>query len=371
MGIPLLAHSILHARAAASVTRIVVSTDDDEIASVARGYSAEVIMRPTAISGDTATSESALLHVLDSLRDSEAYEPELVVFLQATSPLRPDGAVESAIRQLRANGADSLFSASPVHGFVWRSHEGKLESLTYDYHKRPRRQDIGEDLVENGSIYVFKPRLLVEGGNRLGGKIDVFHMDPLDSFQVDEPGDLELMERLSSVSGRSVAADFDLGSVRLLILDFDGVMTDNRVMVGQDGEEAVMCHRGDGWGIARLKEQGVAIMVISTEKNRVVEARCKKLGLESIQSCDDKLSELKRIAHRLELSPSEIAYVGNDVNDLECMQWVGIPIAVADAEAEVLKVARITTVRAGGHGAIREVTDLLMASRSAPSRGLL
>jgi YrbI family 3-deoxy-D-manno-octulosonate 8-phosphate phosphatase len=361
VGMPLLAHSIVHARQAPSVTRIVVSTDDAEIAEVARRYESEVVMRPAEISGDTATSESALLHVLDHLRGTEGYEPNLVVFLQATSPLRPPGAVEAAITQLRDKGADSLFSASPVHGFVWRLHDHRLSSISYDYHKRPRRQDIGEDLVENGSIYLFKPWLLRDHGNRLGGKIEVFRMDPLDSFQVDEPGDLELMERLAAAAGRSHGGSANLKAVRLLILDFDGVMTDNRVMVGQDGEEAVLCHRGDGWGIARLKERGMNIMVISTEKNRVVEARCKKLGLESIQGCDDKLSELKRVAERLGVRSHEIAYVGNDLNDLECMQWVGTPIAVADAMPEILGISKLVTTRLGGYGAVREVADWLIS----------
>jgi N-acylneuraminate cytidylyltransferase len=371
LGIPLLAHSIVHARESASVTRIVVSTDDAEIAEVARRYGSEVVARPPELSGDTATSESALLHVLDHLRSTEGYEPELVVFLQATSPLRPPGAVEAAIGQLRDRGADSLFSASPVHGFVWRIHDGRLSSISYDYRNRPRRQDIGEDVVENGSIYIFKTQLLRELGNRLGGKIEVFRMDPLDSFQVDEPGDLELMERLAVAGGRPRGGVPELAAMRLLVLDFDGVMTDNRVLVGQDGAEAVLCHRGDGWGIARLAEHGMKIMVISTEKNRVVEARCKKLGLESIQGCDDKLSELKRVAQRLELTPREIAYVGNDVNDLECMQWVGMPIAVADAMPKILEVARAVTTRPGGFGAVREVADWLIAAKTeSQNRGV-
>ncbi len=361
LGKPLLAHSIEHARQAPAVTRVVVSTDDAEIAEISRQYGADVVMRPLEISGDTASSESALVHVLDHLRKTENYRPELVVFLQATSPIREPGAVQDAIETLRREDADSLFSASPVHGFVWRRHHGKLSSITYDHLNRPRRQDIGEDVVENGSIYVFKTEILEKHNNRLGGKIAVYPMDPLDSFQIDEPGDFELMERAAGVK-RSPADHPDLAGIRLLVLDFDGVMTDNRVLVSQDGTESVLCHRGDGWGIARLKERGVVIMVISTETNRVVEARCRKLGLEHIQSCDDKLTELKRVAERLGLRADQIAYVGNDVNDLECMNWVGAAIAVADSMPEVHRVANLVTTRLGGYGAVREVTDWLIAA---------
>jgi N-acylneuraminate cytidylyltransferase len=362
LGKPLLAHSIEHARQAPSVGRVVVSTDDPEIAAVARRYGAEVVERPAEISGDTASSESALLHVLDHLEAAEGYRPELVVFLQATSPLRRPGAVQAAIDRLRREQADSLFSACPIHTFIWRRHRGRLESITCDYRNRPRRQDIGEDFAETGSIYVFKTRVLRESGNRLGGRIALYPDDPLCNFQVDEPGDFDLLERAAALQpGRPAAPD--LSAIRLLVLDFDGVMTDNRVLVAQDGAEAVRCHRGDGWGIARLKERGVAIVVISTEANRVVEARCRKLGLDFVQACDDKLSELRRLADRLGLGPDRVAYVGNDVNDLECLRWVGTPIVVADAMPEVRGVARLVTSRPGGDGAVREVADWLIAAQ--------
>jgi YrbI family 3-deoxy-D-manno-octulosonate 8-phosphate phosphatase len=360
LGSPLLAHSIRHAQQAPSVTRVVVSTDDMEIAAAARRYAAEVVLRPAHLSGDEAPSEAAISHVLDDLQSREGYEPALVVFLQATSPLRRPGDVQAAIEMLMREGADSLFSACPAHGFVWRIHGNQLTPLTYDYHHRPRRQDIGQDFIENGSIYVFKPWVLREQHNRLGGKIAVYQMEPLDSFQVDQPGDLELMERLASLN-RPEASRADLEPIRLLVLDFDGVMTDNRVLVRQDGTEAVWCHRGDGWGIGRLKEKGMMIVVISTEANPVVEARCRKLNLDFVQGCDDKLAALKRVVEQHHLTPDQVAYVGNDLNDLECMRWVGVPIAVADAMPEIHSVARLVTVRPGGYGAVREVADWLSA----------
>ncbi len=200
-GRPLLAYTVEQARRTPSIGRIVVSTDDDEIAQVAIRWGAEVVRRPAAISGGTASSESALSHCLDQLREAEGYAPELVVFLQATSPLRRDDAIERAIATFDRAGADSLFSACPVHGFVWRRSDRELRSVSYDYRQRPRRQDLGEDLLENGSIYLFKPWVLRRYRNRLGGKIAVYRMDPLDSFQVDEPEDLELLEKLLALRG--------------------------------------------------------------------------------------------------------------------------------------------------------------------------
>ncbi len=368
-GKPLIAYSIEQARQTPSIGRILVSTDDAEIASVAQDYGAEVVWRPAMISGDEATSESALLHALDHLRDREAYEPGLVVFLQATSPLRRPDDIERAIQTLVQEDADSLFSAGPVHGFVWRLSGGALSSLSYDYRNRQRRQEAPEDLVENGSIYVFRPWVLRELGNRLGGKIAVYRMDPLDSFQVDEPGDLPLMEQLLMLR-RPLGDDRCLAAVRLLVLDFDGVMTDNRVLVDQDGREAVWCNRGDGLGIARLKEAGVQVLVLSTEANRVVEARCRKLGVQWIQACADKLARLRDATARLAVTRDETAYVGNDINDLPPLQWVGVPIAVGDAEPAVRAVARLVTSRPGGWGAVREVCEWVLSAKQGTHSGL-
>jgi D-sedoheptulose 7-phosphate isomerase len=151
--------------------------------------------------------------------------------------------------------------------------------------------------------------------------------------------------------------------VSLVVFDFDGVMTDNRVRVTQSGDEAVWCHRGDGLGIARLQEAGFDVLVVSTETNPVVGARCRKLKIQTIQSCNDKLAAVQQCAARLNLSAGEIAYVGNDINDLACMEWVGWPIAVADALADVRAVAKWVTRLPGGGGAVREVADRLVAGR--------
>jgi N-acylneuraminate cytidylyltransferase len=163
-----------------------------------------VIDRPAEISGDEAPSESALLHALKFLLERDGRDPELVVFLQATSPLRPENAISEAIDQIITSRADSLFSACPQHGFVWRSGAESLESLTYDYKHRPRRQDAPEDFAENGSIYVFKPWVLRELGNRLGGRVAIYRMRTVHSFQVDTPDDIELMETLVRVLRNSV-----------------------------------------------------------------------------------------------------------------------------------------------------------------------
>ena len=154
--------------------------------------------------------------------------------------------------------------------------------------------------------------------------------------------------------------DEKLRQLKLLILDFDGVLTDNRVLVTQDGTEGVLCHRGDGWGIARLKETGLEILVLSTELNPVVQARCRKLTIDCIYGCNNKLAALTELVNARSLSLEQVGYVGNDVNDLACMKQVGVPIAVADATSEIKDIACCVTVQRGGYGAVREVADLIL-----------
>jgi N-acylneuraminate cytidylyltransferase len=133
-------------------------------------------------------------------------------------------------------------------------------------------------------------------------------------------------------------------------------------LVTENGEEAVLCNRSDGLGLAMLKEHDVEVLVISKEKNKVVSARCGKLGIECIQGCDNKLAALQAHCSTRMLASSEVAYVGNDVNDLECLQWAGCPIAVADSVPEVMAAAKWITSRAGGRGAVREICNHLLES---------
>jgi YrbI family 3-deoxy-D-manno-octulosonate 8-phosphate phosphatase len=152
----------------------------------------------------------------------------------------------------------------------------------------------------------------------------------------------------------------DFKKIKLLVLDFDGVMTDNKVYVAKDGKETVCCSRADGMGIECLKKQKIKVMVLSKEKNRVVEARCKKLKLKSIQGIDDKVKILKRILKEEGLSPLRVCYLGNDINDIECGKFVYIGCAVRDSHPSLLRAADYVTKAAGGNGAVREVCDLIL-----------
>lgn len=153
-----------------------------------------------------------------------------------------------------------------------------------------------------------------------------------------------------------------LSTIRLVAFDFDGVFTDNRVYVFEDGRESVACSRSDGPGLRKLERLGIHSIVISTETNPVVSERCNKLGIRCSQGVEDKLAVLSRVADELGVPLSRAAFVGNDINDLDCLKVVALPIVVNDSHQEVMPYALYRTSANGGYGAVREVCDLLAAS---------
>jgi YrbI family 3-deoxy-D-manno-octulosonate 8-phosphate phosphatase len=153
--------------------------------------------------------------------------------------------------------------------------------------------------------------------------------------------------------------------IRLVAFDFDGVFTNNMVYVFEDGREAVRCFRSDGIGLHKLKKLGVEAVIISTEANPVVSARAHKLKIRCIQDCQDKRAALENIAHAQGIGLGEVAFVGNDVNDLPCLECVALPIVVQDAHQDVVSIACYQTKNPGGHGAVREICDLFERTLTA------
>lgn len=149
-------------------------------------------------------------------------------------------------------------------------------------------------------------------------------------------------------------------SLRLVVFDFDGVFTDNQVLVMDDGREAVFCSRADGLGLEKLRKSGMQLLVISAETNSVVSKRCQKLKIDCIQGCEDKLVILREEMRKRGITPGEVAFMGNDENDIACMSNVGLSVAVADAYPEIKSIAKMITSCFGGHGAVREFCDLIM-----------
>ena len=193
-GKPLIAWTILQALDAKGVTDVWVSSDSDEILEVSKRYGANTIVRPKVISGDAEPSESAWLHAIDFIEQQSEYSIDFVLAPQVTSPLRHAADFSDAIAQIKANGVDSLLSVAEVEDFfIWKQRDGENpQSVNYDYKDRRPRQQIEKTYIENGSFYLFKPQVLINDNNRLGGNISLFVMDRYKMFQIDNVEDIEL-----------------------------------------------------------------------------------------------------------------------------------------------------------------------------------
>ncbi|MBC8456288.1 acylneuraminate cytidylyltransferase family protein [bacterium] len=197
LGKPLVVHSIETAKESKFVDKIVVSTDDDEIAKISKNAGAEIIERPAEIAGDSATTESAMAHCLDELK-MQNYEPNFVVLLQPTSPIRPKNCIDSAVEQMKKEKFDSLLSVVQSHKFFWKQTQYGA-SASYDFLNRPRRQDISEDEIiwqENGSLYICTMENFRKTGNRLGGKIGLFEMPEECGGEIDTELDFQILEKI-------------------------------------------------------------------------------------------------------------------------------------------------------------------------------
>ncbi len=194
-GQPLLAHSILSAKNSQYGNQVYVTSDCQAILDVASQFGAKSIQRPEKLAEDQSTSESALLHAVESITRSQPVD--LVVFLQCTSPFRKDDDIDRALQQLIVDNADSILSVIQTHRFLWKKDDnGKVSSVNYDFRNRPRRQDMESQFQENGSIYIFKPWVLEQLNNRLGGKVSMFEMDELSGVDIDTELDFRLAEQL-------------------------------------------------------------------------------------------------------------------------------------------------------------------------------
>ncbi len=350
--------------AARSIDATYVSTDDARIAEAARSAGAELVERPAELAGDTASSESALLHTLDQLA-AGAGEPEILVLVQCTSPFIVPGDLDRAVGMVDSGRADSVFAAVPTYEFLWRSGaDGLASGINHDAAYRPRRQDREPHFRETGAFYVMSVAGFRAARHRFFGRTAVVEVPQLTAVEIDNDHDLTLASALAATIEPGVRVDVDV-----VVTDFDGVHTDDSATVGEDGYEAVRVSRADGLGVERLRKAGVPLLILSKETNRVVRARAAKLGVEVSNGIEGKADAVRDWLRRQGVPPERAAYLGNDINDLAPMELVGWPIAVADAHPAVRRAARLVLRHSGGHGAVRELCDLVLETRELAAAG--
>jgi YrbI family 3-deoxy-D-manno-octulosonate 8-phosphate phosphatase len=360
-GVSLVGRAVASAVSSQLIDRVIVSTDDPAIAAAAQAAGAETMLRSPELSGDTATSESALLDVLDRCGGT----PDAVVFLQATSPFIDPNDLDGAIARVLDGDEDVVFSAVETYAFLWTQGGDGATGVNHDHSFRPRRQDREPHFQETGAFYVMDAAGFRAAGFRFFGTVGIAEVDPRSAIEIDTVDELEIANAIaptlpSFLTGYAIDVD-------AVVTDFDGVHTDDRVIVASDGTEQVIAHRGDGMGVRMMREHGIPVLILSTETNPVVSARAEKLKVEVLQGINDKATALAEWADSRGIPLNRIAYVGNDVNDLGPLEIVGWPIAVATAVPEVLAAARIILRADGGNGAVREVADRVLASKSVLS----
>jgi N-acylneuraminate cytidylyltransferase len=378
-GYPLIAYSIQAALNAKLVTRVIVSTDDEEIAQIAKQYGAEVpFLRPSEIAQDMTLDLPVFQHALDTLAKSENYYPEIVVQLRPTSPIRSVSLVDEAVQLLIDHpDADSVRGVVPSgqnpHK-MWKidSSSGMMRGLLdvegIDEPYNAPRQVLPETFWQTGHVDVIRPNVILKENSMSGKNIMPVMIDPLYTVDIDKATDWQRAEWLVWYGGLEMVTPGNNRrklpeKVDLIVFDFDGVMTNNLVYVNQDGIESVAANRSDGMGIVRLRKTDIKSMVLSTETNPVVDARCKKLKLPVIQGVENKDVVLQEYLEVNGFNPKNVIFVGNDINDVPCFSMVGCALAVADAQPVALRQADIVLQHCGGYGAVREVCDLVMQMR--------
>jgi YrbI family 3-deoxy-D-manno-octulosonate 8-phosphate phosphatase len=376
-GYPLIAWSIAAAQQASPVTRIIVSTDDEEIAAVARQYGAETpFLRPAEFAQDHTTDLPVFEHALQWLETNENYQPEIVIQLRPTSPVRPKDCVDRAVHiLLEHTDADCVRGVVPAgqnpHK-MWRfAGEGqpmkpllKVDGITEPYNAP--RQILPPVYWQTGHIDAIRTATIKDKKSLTGDVIYPLVIDPRYTVDIDTLSDWAKYETLAN-SGLEMVTPGKLKrpmpeQIDLIISDFDGVITDNRVWVNEEGIEYVAAYRSDSIGVQYLRTIGMDVMILSSEINRVVEARARKMGVEVIHGIGlhDKGRVMRDVLEQKNIKAENVIYIGNDLNDLPCFEVAGWSVAVADAYPAVIRAADHVLSKTGGHGALRELIDLIL-----------
>jgi len=360
-GTSLLARTVQSAMDANHIDQVFVSSDAPEIREEAERFGASVILRPPHLAGDTASSDTALLHALDEIEEQDLV-PDILVCLQCTSPFTAASDIDGVIETMLNEEADTALAVGESHHFLWcgLSVGAEVEPLGHEKSYRPRRQERTPQYAETGAIYAMRAPGFRQHKSRFFGKT-VAHITGSDNLlEIDTPFDLELCRHIELVRAKKDMMSLLPAPIGAVLFDFDGVMTDDTVFVDEHGTEMVRAQRGDGLGIEMLRRTGLPIAVISKEKNRVVQKRCEKLKIECIQGVDDKETATRLWSERNQVALKSIVFVGNDVNDIPAAELVGCSFAPSDAHPEFLSRAHGVLAARGGRGAVRQVCDLIL-----------
>lgn len=363
-GKPLVCWAIEAACGCGAIRKVCVSTDGESIRRCVKEHMNEFshpekirfVDRDPATASDTASTESAMADF--ALKEHFRH----IVLIQATSPLLTSEDLTGAVMLYEQGGYDSVLSAVRQKRFTWRKDgEGNCVASNYDYSRRPRRQEFDGFLVENGAFYITSAQAFQMSRCRLSGRVGIYEMAQEAYYEIDEPSDWVIVENLLKRREKEKKTAGGGGPVKLLLTDCDGVLTDGGMYYSETGDECKKFNTKDGMGLQRLKEAGVKRGVITGEDTQIVANRARKLELDYLyKGVKDKLPILREAAEKEAIPLSQVAYIGDDCNDLECIRSAGVGIAVADAIEEVKEAADYVLKAKGGHGAVREAAEWIL-----------
>ena len=353
-GISLIERSIRTALKS-KVDQIIVSTDDQEISNIAKGYGIFTQKRSSKNSEDTASTDAVILEVIEELEIGWPKDSVVGIY-QVTSPFVSPEVIDECFEQ--AEKGFSTFSAKPFHGFVWENRNSWIP-VNHPLSFRPRRQDLHETVVETGAIYCFPLEQFKEEKYRVCSEPKPIIVENISGIEIDEFSELELANLLAT---QYEIKDFSLKDLKLpkiIFTDFDGCLTDDKVKVNTFGKESVKVNRKDGLAVKRLEKLGVKVVITTSETNEVVATRAKKMNIEALRGLLNKKESISTYLEKASLSWNDAWYLGNDVNDLEPMQSAALSFCPLDASVEVFKIADVVLSKRGGEGVLAEIASRL------------
>lgn len=341
------------------IDEIYVATDSPVIKHVVEKLDLKkviVIERSADTATDYASTESAMIEF------ARSYEFDNIVLIQATSPLLTSKDLDNGFEMYNMKGTDSVLSAVRQKRFQWETDQrGYAVPTNYDYRERPRRQDFEGYLVENGAFYITSREAFLKSQNRMSGNIRICEMEESSYFEIDEPCDWEIVEKLLYERTKIRENDIAIPHIKMFLTDCDGCLTDGGMYYSENGDELKKFNTKDGVGFRLLREKGIITGIITGEERQLNQKRAEKLLIDEIfQNVKDKVEVIKRLCDKYHILPEEVAYVGDDMNDLEAICYVGFGCCVNDAHNTVKKNADYITEKNGGDGAVREIIDHIM-----------
>ncbi len=369
-GTSLLSRTIKTALSSKLIDYVYVSSDSDEILNHAKLNGANIIKRNGNLSNDDASTDPVLLHGLSKI-EQKIGPLDILVLLQCTSIFTSSEEIDFVIKGLNENldKHDASFACSLNHSFLWSYNLKDNTSFGINHNSnlpRQRRQDISDlQYKELGSVYAIKRDSLIKTKSRFGSNPLPIEVQSLNKYlEIDSIEDLQVAEKIDCCEfvNKKIHPEIknNLKNLKGLAMDFDGVFTDNLVLTNTKGHESIYCSKHDSLGISLLRKLNIKMIVITSEMNQSVVKRLEKLNLTYIRTKNDKSSELLKFMSSENIRKTEIAYVGNDLNDISIRPLVSTFLCPRDAIQEIKDISDFITNSSGGRGAIREVCDLIL-----------